>query len=198
MPVRLRPYTARYLAVRDGVLRFQCKRCGRCCSTGPNVAITSFDLVRIALFLRVDPLDLLGSYVRVVVADVIPFMVLEGEGGVCRFLERSTSGLPVCVVYPVRPLRCRLYPLLVEGGGLYLDPSCPGVGDGREAIVPWRLVERYNWERRSYYSRLVELVLGRGLEPLEALEKVIGEDYEEARRGVRWASPDYLDELGTV
>ncbi len=186
----------------DEPFRFKCVRCDFCCGTGPNVSLTVFDVVRIALFLRIEPRTVLHNYVKVIVADLFPFFSLRDKGnGECVFMERKPSGETLCVIYPARPMRCRLYPVIVESvkpRRLYLDLMCPGVGRGEETRVPRGLLEQYVWERREHYRRLTRLILEEGLEPLEAVDRLVEEAWREAREGARWANLDYIEGLGGV
>ncbi len=195
----------RYLKVKisNAVnIRFKCIRCDFCCGTGPNIALTVFDVVRMARFLRMHWREFVKRYVKVIVADVVPFLSLRGdERGRCLFLYYKPSGETVCTIYPARPMRCRLYPVLVEelrADVVYVDTACPGVGQGSPLKVPHRLVEQYVWERREHYRRLFRLVVEEGLHPLEALERVLEEAWREAEEGARWADLDYIEGLGSV
>ncbi len=195
----MKPYTSRYIRIpRRAVFRFKCIRCDKCCGTGPNIALTVFDVVRMARFLRIHWRAFLKNYVNVVVADIAPFMALRGDSaGKCLFLAYKPSGETLCTIYPARPMRCRLYPVVVESlnpSHLYLDPECPGLGEGGVVAVPPRLLDQYLWERREHYARLYRL-LSQGLEPLEALEKLLEEAWREAENGAEWASLDWLESL---
>ncbi len=192
-----KPYTTRYVKVKSTMM-FTCQRCGKCCSTGPNVALTVHDVIRLSLFLRIDPWSFIENYTNVIIGDIIPFIVLKSTNGVCPLLERKVNGEPVCVVYPARPLRCRLYPLIIEGGGVYADKECPGLGSGNEKRVPQQLILQYNLERYETYRRLLDLVLVEGFEPLDALRTLIEEKLREALRGAKWANLDYIESLGSL
>jgi len=61
-------------------VRFKCLRCGRCCSSGPNVGLTAFDICRIARFLDLDWRELKGKYVIAVIADMIAIPTLRDKG----------------------------------------------------------------------------------------------------------------------
>ena len=196
-------YTRKLIEIKiDGLFRFRCTRCGRCCSGGPNVALTGFDVVRMARFLRIDWKSFLRGYIKVVVADIIPFMLLRGDDrGRCLFLAEKVDGTKLCVIYPARPMRCRLYPVLVEdlsGERVFLDPKSPGVGRGSLRRLPTELIRHYIWERREHYRRLVSLILDQGLPPIRALYKLLDELWQEAEAGAKWADLDWLESLGSV
>lgn len=193
---------ARYTPIEpSGSFRFECVRCDFCCGTGPNVSLTIFDIVRIARFLRIHYRDVLRSYVKVIVADLVPFFSLRDKGnGECVFMERKPSGETLCVIYPARPMKCRLYPVIVESlrpRRLYVDNMCPGVGRGRETRVPEGLLRQYLEERRRHYELVSRLVL-EGLEPMEVVERALDEAWREAEAGAPWADLDYVESLGSV
>jgi Fe-S-cluster containining protein len=50
--------------------------------------------------------------------------------GTCLFLTCSED-LPRCSIYPIRPVACRLYPLIPVGTSLKMDPLCPGLARNR-------------------------------------------------------------------
>ena len=194
---------ARYRAIRvNEGFRFKCIRCDFCCGTGPNVSLTVYDIVRMSRFLGLDPLRFTEKYVKVIIADLLPFFSLRDKGnGECVFMERKPGGETVCVIYPARPMRCRLYPVIVESvkpERVYLDLMCPGVGQGPVVRVPQRLLEQYIEERRRHYQLLYRLVFEEGLEPLEAAKRAILEAWREAENGAKWADLDYIESLGGV
>ena len=160
-------------------VRFKCLRRGRCCSSGPNVGLTAFDICRIARFPDLDWRELKGKYVIAVIADMIAIPTLRDKGGGrCVFLE-FTGGQPSCSVYPVRPMRCRLYPFLPSSpsrkGVIYVDGCCSGLNTDITTVPPWSLLKDYYFEVKFHYSRLHSLIFQEGFEPLDALEKVIEE-----------------------
>lgn len=193
---------SRYARLRlSETFKFKCVRCDMCCGTGPNVSLTGYDVVRMAKFLQMSWKSFLRAYVNVIVADIFVFMSIRGEHGKCPFLHYKPSGETLCVVYPARPLRCRLYPLVVESvkpSHVYLDSFCPGVGKGGEKRPPERLVKHYVWELKTYYSRLTKLVLEEGLEPLQALENLLEALWSESEEKPDWANLDYIESLGAT
>ncbi len=50
--------------------------------------------------------------------------------GACVFLTHF-GNLPRCSIYSIRPVACRLYPLIPVGNSLKVDPFCPGLGRDR-------------------------------------------------------------------
>ncbi len=189
-----------HIVLRRGEkIRFRCQRSGRCCSTGPNVALTAYDVCRIAKYIGVDWRELRGRYIIAIIADMLAIPVLRGMGdGVCAFLEYR-NGVPTCGIYPARPLRCRLYPFQPVSPGdpnrVFIDTYCPGVGKGDEVEPPWRLLEYYYEEARRHYEAMYKLVFDEGLDPLTALEELIDRVCREAEREAEWVKPSFLDSL---
>ncbi|MEZ0394431.1 MAG: YkgJ family cysteine cluster protein [Desulfurococcaceae archaeon] len=176
---------------RGEKVRFACQRSGKCCSSGPNVSLTAFDICRISKFLGVNWTDLVGDKIYAVIADYFAIPVLRGRNGRCVFLTRDKEGRPACSIYPARPMRCRLYPFIPVSPGnpnvLEISMNCPGVGKGPMIDPPWRLLERYYEEVRLHYELLHKLVFEEGLSPIEALERAV----DMACKG--WPRADLLD-----
>ena len=163
---------------RGEEIKFSCIRCGRCCSTGPNVALTVYDICRISKYLGVNWRDLRGKYVIAIIADLIPIPVLRGLGEKCVFLKYE-NGLPTCSIYPVRPMRCRLYPFQPVSPSdpsiIMVDEKCSGVGGNGYVDPPWSVLEQYYTEVKKHYSSLFKMIFEDGIEPLESLEKLLDE-----------------------
>ncbi len=191
-----------YARIRPGeTFKFRCIGCDYCCGTGPNVSLTVFDVIRIARYLKMHWRQVLESFVKVIIADILPFMSLRDTGnGECVFMERVSENKARCRIYEARPLKCRLYPLILPSPSvdhLYLDTKCPGVGEDSVARVPVKLVQHYSWELKEHYRRVAGLVLEEGLEPLEALYRVLDELWAEAWSvNPRWADLKYIESLG--
>ncbi len=172
----------RYIKLRmDSTFKFKCTRQGKCCKGGPNVSLTVFDVIRIAKYLNKHWSDLIPTYIKVIIADMVPFLSLRGIRDECIFLRHNDDGTVFCEIYPVRPMRCRLYPLLPSAPGadyVYLDPKCPGIGSGPERRVPKEAFEKYYEEVKEHYKLIMKKVLDEGLEPRDALEEVLDELWE--------------------
>lgn len=167
----------RYFKVRIGEeINFKCvPGCTICCATGPNVALTIFDVVRIAKALKVHWRDLFPKYLKVIIGDIVPFVSLRDVNNKCIFLEGDK-----CKIYHARPLRCRLYPLIPPAPNanfFYVDRKCPGLLIPRKVKVEKKLMEVYSKEVTEHYRRIMEKVLN-GVEPEEALYKSIEEVWD--------------------
>lgn len=112
----------------DG-LRFECTRCGACCTGDPGIVrVTDAELAAISGHLKLSFEEVHHRYVRM---DAQGFGIREREDGACIFWAEDG-----CLIYPVRPLQCRLYPFWFR---LLRNPDaweaerkqCPGIGRGR-------------------------------------------------------------------
>ena len=190
-------YVSRYIKI-GGSYKFRCTRCGLCCSGGPNVSVTIFDVIRIARFLRIKPEAVIDNYTNMIIADIIPVLALKGdENGQCLFLYRDVGGKTSCTIYPARPIRCRLYPILVESLSLnhvYIDPKSPGVGRGSEKSLPIDLIKLYVEEKLSHYRLLLDLLSSKGLNPVDAIYEALRVVLEKDKL----AGIDEVDKLGEV
>ncbi len=187
----------------DGAFRFKCVRCDYCCGTGPNIALTAYDVIRMSRRLGMYWKSFLETFTNVIIADMLPFISLKGdEKGECLFMERDEEGLTSCRIYDARPMKCRFYPLHVASPSathVYLDTKCPGVDLGGEERVPTRLYEQYVWELKNHYSRLHRLVFEEGYEPLQALYKLLDDLWAEAwREKPPWSDLKHIEDLGST
>lgn len=169
---------ARLRILREGEkFRFKCIRCDLCCGTGPNVSVTIFDAVRMAERVGVGIEDFIRTYLKVIIADMIPIMTLQGDmKGRCVFLGFDSDGKTYCKIYDARPMKCRVYPLKIfklSGKDLALDEECPGVGEGEEVEASGEDVESYRKELKEHYEILTKLIVQGGKEPIEALREAL-------------------------
>lgn len=156
--------------------RYSCIRCGKCCSSGPNVALTVFDVCRLARYLNKPWRDLAGKFFYVIIADYIPIAILRGLNDKCVFLKVEGM-VTTCTVYPARPFRCRLYPFIpispIESSKLEVSSRCPGVGRGDLTSPPWGDLDVYLDEVRKHYAELFQAIFRDGYEPIRALEATL-------------------------
>ncbi|MEM1639836.1 MAG: YkgJ family cysteine cluster protein [Desulfurococcaceae archaeon] len=158
--------------------RFTCLRCAKCCSSGPNVALTAYDICRISEYMGSSWRDLAGKYFYVIIADHIPVAVLRGISNRCVFVNKQ-GNVASCTVYPARPMRCRLFPFIPispgEASKMEISRICPGIGMGESLDPPWNDLEKYLKEVKDHYSKLFKLIFVENYDPLKALEVLLDE-----------------------
>jgi Fe-S-cluster containining protein len=119
-------YFERYLAYRSfedfrsGKMKHECVACGASCHLRVNLG--KDDSERILLYAEQNRID---------------ETIIERHGnnqwlkrradGACVFLKYEGNSLPRCSIYSIRPIACRLYPLIPSGTRLRVDPLCPGL-----------------------------------------------------------------------
>lgn len=112
----------------DG-LRFECTRCGRCCTGEGYVWLSERRIREIAEFLDATVAEFSHRYVRRVDNRL---SLVEKEHADCVFWERDKG----CAIYPVRPVQCRTFPFWTEHlesaeAWTNLAEEVPGIGRGR-------------------------------------------------------------------
>lgn len=114
----------------DSGLRFECTRCGNCCTGEPGyVWVNRQEVAQLADYLGISEDEFRGRFVRM--ADIRPTL-REKDNGDCVFFERGVG----CTVYPHRPRQCRSWPfwesnLRTEQTWNEVCKTCPGAGRGR-------------------------------------------------------------------
>ena len=113
----------------DG-LRFECSRCGKCCTGAPGyVWVTREETQAIASKMGLAVEEFRDAYVY---REGSRYSLIERANGDCIFWNRESG----CVVYDVRPAQCRTYPFWPESlktrrAWAGVTKECPGVGHGR-------------------------------------------------------------------
>ncbi len=128
------PYHCRYFF--DAGIRFECRRCGACCTGDPGIVRISGREIRVlADFLKMSASDLTRVYLRPIASG---FSIAEETDGSCRFFDQG------CRIYPVRPIQCRSFPFWFSRMRSLRQwekalRQCPGIGNGplysRERIL---------------------------------------------------------------
>jgi Fe-S-cluster containining protein len=119
----------------SGGLYFECRQCGRCCS-GPGegyIWVTSAEIKLIADFLKIAPEQLRQKYLKRV--GMRTTIVENPVTKDCIFLQEA-NGQKRCMIYPVRPSQCRIWPFWTEN---LKSPDtwnqavqkCGGINNGR-------------------------------------------------------------------
>ncbi|MDA8138834.1 MAG: YkgJ family cysteine cluster protein [Desulfobacteraceae bacterium] len=132
----------------DAGLRFECQRCGVCCTGAPGT-----------IYMGPDEIDLVAGHCQIsrqqfIATYLYPFKdsysLREDDQGRCLFFNAG------CTIYEVRPLQCRSFPfwfsnLRSPARWARLRQDCPGIGRGRlyskEEIMAWaRQTEHFSAE----------------------------------------------------
>jgi Fe-S-cluster containining protein len=114
---------------KDG-LRFECTRCGACCTGAPGfVWVNDDEILKIASFLALGELDFGERFLRRLARGT---SLVEHANGDCVFYDREARG---CRIYPVRPRQCRSWPFWesnIETADAWKATCeiCPGAGRG--------------------------------------------------------------------
>lgn len=122
----------------DGGLRFECSRCGNCC-TGPPGAVwfTAKEGQAMADAIGVSEATFHRRYARRINGRW-SLREHEGPGGMdCVFLTRDEEGKAGCRLYAARPSQCRTWPFWPENleskemwEAVQRETPCPGMGQG--------------------------------------------------------------------
>ena len=111
-------------------LRFECQRCGRCCTNRGGYAfvyLTEADTARLAGFLGLERDEFVARHCEEVEGRV----TLRTDSPQCAFLREDRT----CAVHPARPHQCRSWPFWRENleaatWRREIEPLCPGLGQG--------------------------------------------------------------------
>ena len=111
----------------DQGLRFECQRCGACC-TGESgfIFVDKREVVRIAKYLSQEVSCFIDNYLY---AFRSGYSIGEHKDGRCLFYKEG------CAIYPVRPTQCRTFPFWFENLRSFkrwrrAAKDCPGIGKG--------------------------------------------------------------------
>lgn len=123
---------------RDG-LRFECTRCGGCCTGAPGyVWVTEEEVAAIAALWG----ETVEAFARRHVRRIADRLSLcERPGGDCEMYDRERG----CTVYAARPAQCRAYPFWTANvkspeAWARAGRECPGIGRGE--VVPMEEIRR--------------------------------------------------------
>jgi Fe-S-cluster containining protein len=122
-------YYERFLAFRtfedftSGKIRHECIACGASCHLRVNLG--KADAERILRYAKEK-----GLQETVIERSGQNYWLKRGPDDACVFLT-YIGNIPRCSIYPIRPVACRLYPLIPTGNRLKVDPMCPGLNKTR-------------------------------------------------------------------
>lgn len=112
----------------DDGLRFECQRCGTCCTGEPGVIyVDENEITRIAEFVEV-PREIFVERCLYLLTE--SYSIRETDDGRCIFFENG------CAIYPVRPLQCSTFPFWFQNmrsldAWESVSLKCPGIGKGQ-------------------------------------------------------------------
>ncbi len=172
--------------------RFQCIRCGSCCSD----------------YIRLTPME--AKVLKKIasdrglsdVIDDIACVIVPTESGTCPFVV--LGNVATCTIYGDRPGVCRLFPIYIavpRPGEIFVDLyRCPGVDHGEGEVITEGYVRRLLSEvptgeeflRWCYYDS--KFSLG-GLLPLCIVDNLVVMLDFDSKRAFMWCIADVLREL---
>jgi Fe-S-cluster containining protein len=118
-------YFERFLAFKtfedftSGKVRHECIACGASCHLRVNLG--KDDVERVLKYAKE-----VGIQDTVIEKSGNKYWLKRKSDGSCVFLTYS-GNLPRCSIYSIRPIACRLFPLIPAGMRLKVDPFCPGL-----------------------------------------------------------------------
>src|SRR5438309_1796879 len=120
-------------------LRFQCTRCGHCCTGAPGyVWVNEEELTALAQF-RGEPVEEIREFHTRQVGQ--RRTLCEKPNGDCVYWDKEAG----CTVYPVRPRQCRTWPfwesnVVTPEAWKRTCEVCPGSGQGE--LIPAEEIAR--------------------------------------------------------
>ncbi len=111
----------------DEGIRFECQKCGTCCTGEPGVIyVDEEEITRIADHIEI-PRDVFVERCLYLLKE--SYSIRETNDGRCIFFENG------CAIYPVRPLQCSTFPFWFQNmrspdSWESVVLKCPGIGRG--------------------------------------------------------------------
>ena len=131
-------------------LHFECQQCGRCCS-GPAegyIWVAGPEIKFIADFLKISEGQLRQKYLKRV--NFRTTIIEQPFTNNCTFLQ-EIDGRKRCMIYPVRPNQCRIWPfwpnnLANPDAWSKAVQNCPGINKGR--LYSFREIEKIKKQKK--------------------------------------------------
>ncbi len=174
-----------------------CRECGAKCCKGPSPNITIFDIVRILKYLNEKPENILKyfetytheeylckvlpekfnvhiSYETILelkrklgkyFENLLIIKLRKRQDNSCIFLKDDR-----CLIYPVRPMACRAYPLKITG----IDDSCPMTKYNVDLSYERTMLDIYVRELEHHYK----LFMSREVASIRQLIEVLSEYWD--------------------
>ncbi|MEA2071642.1 MAG: YkgJ family cysteine cluster protein [Asgard group archaeon] len=140
--------------------KFECTRCGECCTNRGPIPVTVDDLARwtqqgsfMSIILPHLYLDSVSDQDEISKIALVPFIRMKDadENGIgdCPFYDDENK---MCNIYFTLPVNCKTFPLAYNGEKFYVsDKSCPGIGKGK--MTKEKLQEIRDTAVRDYEER---------------------------------------------
>lgn len=151
----------------DDTFRFDCLRCGWCCSHPPSVNPKEAD--RITQYLGISKNNFFQGYLTLQKDDFYGWKAkIDKRGDDCAFYSKE-KGKSSCKIHPVKPRQCRVKPVSrlgskpgdgIDGMDLMFEP-CRGFGRGKEYTVRQWIKENKiedAWKEEEDYFSEVEML----------------------------------------
>ena len=138
-------------------LYFKCMQCGRCCS-GPAegyIWVTKPEIKLIADFLKIESQQLRQKYLKRV---GLRTTIVEQPGTKdCIFLQEA-NGQKRCMIYPVRPGQCRMWPfwpsnLKSSAAWNKAAQKCGGINRGR--LYTYEQIQKIKCEKKWWQDKMM-------------------------------------------
>lgn len=102
---------------------FQCRRCGECCKHRGDILLMPMDVFQISKYLGIQTEELLDQYTNRKFRRVLwgpAIKAKQDKEQTCIFYQDNK-----CLIHPVKPAACFLFPFLpVEGGFIINQSGC--------------------------------------------------------------------------
>jgi Fe-S-cluster containining protein len=111
----------------DRGIRFECQRCGACCTGDPGyIFVDKQEVLQIAEYISRDAKSFVKEFLYPFGTG---FSIKECHDGRCLFYREE------CTIYPVRPEQCRIFPFWFENlrslkKWRRVTRECPGIDQG--------------------------------------------------------------------
>jgi Fe-S-cluster containining protein len=164
----------------DDTFRFNCLRCGYCCSHPPGV--NPNEASRIAQYLGIKRGELFKKYLTLHEDDSYGWKAkIDKIGDNCAFYSKE-KGKASCRINPVKPRQCRAKPvsrlgskMIAEGvvPDLMFEP-CRGFGRGKEyTVMEWITENKLEqaWDEETEYALKV-MMMKREISSNQLKEKI--------------------------
>lgn len=131
----------------DGI-NFECQQCSQCCDVENAIVYLSLsDQINISIFFKLSIKQTRDKFFK---REFNRWVIDDKHPSKCRFLKSN-----ICVIYPVRPTQCRLYPFwenLLKNKKKFYKENCPGIGKGKK--ISGEIIKQYFVDHKNFIYKL--------------------------------------------